>query len=129
MTFVFVIMFFESFNVTYKNSTPLNLCLFFTVLILHWFCLPDARSGIYMMKYALCYPDTFNFPVTVFFLGFLQMTLIWLCQICNLLKALDQKKPEQVIVRFAGFAVLLAVPKVLIPSIESFEVAKSVGKL
>ena len=53
MTFIFTILFFEKFDITYKNNTPLNLCLFFTVLILHWQCLPEARNGINMMKYAL----------------------------------------------------------------------------
>jgi hypothetical protein len=34
-------------------------------------CLPDARNGIYMMKYALCCPDEFDNPTTVFALGFM----------------------------------------------------------
>lgn len=36
LTFIFTVLFFEKFNISYKNSTPLNFCLFFTVLILHW---------------------------------------------------------------------------------------------
>lgn len=129
MTFIFTILFFEKFDITYKNSTPINLCLFFTVLILHWQCLPEARSGIYMMKYALCYPDEFTHPVTVFFLGLVQMSAVWLCEVCNLLKSMDQKKPENVIVRFVGFGLILSVPKLLIGSMENFEIQKSVGKL
>lgn len=129
MTFIFTVLFFEKFDITYKNSTPLNFCLFFTVLILHWQCLPEARSGIYMMKYALCYPDEFTQPVTVFFLGFIQITAVWLTEACNLLKSMDQKKPDQVIVRFVGFGLILNVPSLLIGSLEGFKVKSSVGKL
>jgi hypothetical protein len=129
MTFIFTILFFEKFDITYKNNTPLNLCLFFTVLILHWQCLPEARNGINMMKYALCCPDEFTQPATVFFLGFIQISAVWLCEVCNLLKSMDQKKPDQVIVRFVGFGLILNVPKLLIGSLESFAIKGSVGKL
>lgn len=129
MTFIFTVLFFEKFDITYKNSTPVNLCLFFTVLILHWQCLPEARNGIYMMKYALCNPDEFTQPVTVFFLGLIQVSAVWLTEVCNLLKSMDQKKPDQVIVRFVGFGLILNVPKLLIGSLESFDIKGSVGKL
>lgn len=129
MTFIFTVLLYEKFDITYKNSTPLNLCLFFTVLILHWQCLPEARNGIYMMKYALCYPDEFTQPATVFFLGFIQISAVWLTEVCNLLKSMDQKKPDQVIVRFVGFGLILNVPKLLIGSLESFAIKGSVGKL
>lgn len=56
MTFIFCILGYEKFDSGYKNDTIVNLCLFFTVQILHWMCLPDARNGIYMMKYVLCCP-------------------------------------------------------------------------
>jgi len=69
MTFIVTILVFEEFDTRYKNNTAVNLCLFFTVLILHWQCIPEARNGIYMMKYALCCPDEFTKPVAVFFLG------------------------------------------------------------
>lgn len=129
LTFIFTVLFFEDFDISYKNNTPLNLCLFFTVLILHWQCLPEARNGIYMMKYALCYPDEFTAPVTVFFLGVIQISAVWLTETCNLLKSMDQKKPDQVIVRFVGFGLILNVPSLLIGSLESFDIKSSVGKL
>ncbi len=68
-TFIATHLTFEKFDLTYTNNAALNLCLFFTTLILHWMCLPDARNGIYMMKYAICYPKEFNNPLAVFFLG------------------------------------------------------------
>jgi len=129
LTFIFTVLFFEKFNISYKNSTPLNFCLFFTVLILHWQCLPEARNGIYMMKYVLCYPEEFSQPATAFLLGLIQISAIWFTEVCNLLKSMDQVKPDQVIVRFVGFGLILNVPSLLVGSIEGFNIKGSVGKL
>ena len=129
MTFIWAVLFNDTYATGYKNDTILNLCLFFTVLILHWQCLPEARNGIYMMKYALCNPEEFTHPATVFIIGFLTVTAVWLTEICNLCKSLDQKKPTDVIVRFVGFALILNVPKLLVGSLESFDIKGSVGKL
>jgi hypothetical protein len=71
MTFIVSLLFLDTFDLYYKDSTAVNLCLFFTVLILHWQCLPDARNGIYMMKYALSCPEEFNNPIAAFMLGFM----------------------------------------------------------
>jgi len=46
-----------------------------------------------------------------------------------LLKSMDQTKPDQVIVRFVGFALILNVPSLLIGSLETFDIKKDVGKL
>lgn len=71
MTFVVCLLMFDTFDLTYKNDTAVNFCLFFTVLILHWQCLPDARNGMYMMKYAITCPEEFNHPTAAFMLGLL----------------------------------------------------------
>ena len=81
------------------------------------------------MKFALTNPDAFNQPVTAFFLGLIQCVSIWLTELCNVLKSLDQKTPQDVIVRFVGLALILTVHKMYVPSIESFEIQKAVGKL
>jgi hypothetical protein len=129
MTFIVSLLFLETFDLKYKDSSAVNLCLFFTVLILHWQCLPDARNGIYMMKYALTCPEEFDHPIAAFMMGFLQTITIFLTEICNLFKSLDQKKPQDVIVRFVGFGLVLSVPKLLHPSMDGFDVPKAVGKL
>lgn len=36
MTFLYTVLNLEAWNTEYKDDTILNLCLFFTVLILHW---------------------------------------------------------------------------------------------
>lgn len=129
MTFILTIFGMDTFDLTYKNDLAVNLCLFFTVLILHWQCVPDTRNGIYMMKYALCNPEEFNQPVAAFCLGLMQIVTIILTEVCNLLKSSDQKKPADVIAKFVGFGLILSVPKLLHGTMESFEIPKSVGKL
>jgi hypothetical protein len=130
MTFITTILGFETFDTAYKNDTAVNFCLFFTVLILHWQCVPDARNGISMMKYALCCPNEFDQPVAVFGLGCMQIMAIVLTEICNLMKSVDQKSPQNVIVRFVGFSLIISTPKLLHPSIEKgLEVKAAVGRL
>jgi hypothetical protein len=122
MTLIFSLLTFEKYNWGYKNNTALNLCLFFTVLILHWMCIPNARDSIYMMKYALCCPNEFTNPHAAFALGFMQFNGICLTEVCNLLKSLDQTSPQTVIAKFVGFSLILLIPKILVGSMESFEV-------
>lgn len=128
-TFIFTLLMNETFDLTYKNDTAVNFCQFFCVMILHWQCLPDVRNGIYMMKYALCCPEEFNQPMTAFLLGFIQFTAIVSTEICNLMRAYQNKKVQDVVVKFAAFATLVAVPKLLHASMETFDIQKCVGKL
>lgn len=130
MYFILYVLNLQTFNTAYKNDTAVNFCLFFTVLILHWMCLPDARNGIYMMKYALCCPHEFDQPTTVFILGLMQIVTIILTEICNLMMSVDQRTPQAVIVKFVGFSLILNIPKLFDPSIEQgLEVKAAVGKL
>lgn len=129
MMFIFTVLMQDTFDLTFKNDLAVNLCLFFTVLILHWQCVPDSRNGIYMMKYVLCCPEEFDQPIAAFCLGIMQLMGIFLTEICNLMKSIDQKKPSDVINKFVGFALILTVPKLLHGSMEYFEVSKAVGKL
>lgn len=130
-TFMLNILIFENLWGQYKyNDTVLNnFCLLFSILLLHWQMLPDARSGIYMMKYAICCPDEFNQPVTAFMLGFIQFNTVLFVQICNLLKNIQQKSPFAILTKFAGFGLVAGIPKMLAGSMETFEISKSVGKL
>jgi len=132
-TFALTVLLYEKFNFGYKdnkNSTPVYFCLFFVSLILHWQCLPESRNGIYMMKYALCKPKEFSQPAVAFLLGFMNSTGIMLAQTCSLLRIIDQSSPTGVITKFVGFALIVAVPKLIVGTIqEGLEVQKSVGKL
>jgi len=71
MTFIVTILFFEKFNFEYKQNAAVNVCLFFTSLLLHWQFMPDARNGIYMMRYVLAQPEEFTHPCTAFLMAFI----------------------------------------------------------
>ena len=60
--------------------------------------------------------------MTAFLLGFIQFTAIVSTEICNLLRAYQNKKVQDVVVKFAAFATLVAVPKLLHGSMESFDI-------
>ena len=75
-----------------------------------------------MMKYVLTNPNEFTHPTTAFFLGFIQLNGVYFTEVCNLLKSLDQKSPQDVITRFVGFALILNVPKLIIASLEEFSI-------
>lgn len=83
--------------------------------------MPDARNGIYMMRYVLAQPEEFTHPLTAFLLAFIQIFSVWIGQICNLMKSLDMSKPEDVIMRFVGFGLILQSTKLLTASYEIFE--------
>ena len=129
MVFIVLILQTQTFDLTYHNDLAVNLCMFFTVLLLHWQCVPEARNGMYMMKYAVVCPEEFNHPIAAFILGLMNTVGILLTEMCNLMKAAEQKTPTNVINKFLGFSLMLSIPKLLHGSMEFFEVSKSVGKL
>lgn len=55
--FIHALVSYARVTMTLHNTTALQLCLFFTTLLLHFSCVPGARSGVYMMKYCLAHPD------------------------------------------------------------------------
>ena len=87
--FVYMVLFNERYDLTYKTDTMLNIALFFSVMILHWMCVPEVRSGIHMMKYALCKGEDFTHPNTCFFVGMIQVSMAWLAEIGCIVKSLD----------------------------------------
>lgn len=72
--FVMVIYMYAGLKATVERSAYLNITLFFTVLILHFTCMPIARDGIAMIKYSLLHPDEFNHPLSAFLLGVFTFT-------------------------------------------------------
>jgi hypothetical protein len=129
MTFIGCILTMDKFDPQFTNDMAVNLCLFFSVMLLHWQCIGQARNGIYMMKYAVCNPDEFNNPNVAFMMGFIQIFVIVLVELMNLAKCQDQKTPTNVISKFVGYSSILGIPSVLHGSMEGFQVTGSVGKL
>ena len=106
-----------------------NLCLFFSVMLLHWQCIGQARNGIYMMKYVVCNPEEFNNPNVAFLMGLIQISVIVFVELMNLSKCQEQKTPTAVISKFVGYSTLISIPGALHGSMEGFQVTSAVGKL
>lgn len=89
--FIFCIFFISKVKVVVFNNTPLQVCLFFTTLLLHFACIPGTRSGLYMMRFAITHPEKFTHPKVAFFLGFVQFTTMILAEIINIAKGTERK--------------------------------------
>lgn len=128
-TFMVNIVIHDKFNFGFQNDVLINFCMLFSVLLLHWSTLQDIRSGLYMMKYAICCPDQFDQPVTAFFLGFVQASTVVFLACCNLVKNIQQTTALGIMTKFASFGLVAGIPKMLAGSMETFEASKSVGAL
>lgn len=97
--FIFAIQIMFSYVIwTYAGLKPmierppeLHITLFFTVLILHFTCMPVARDGLAMMKYALLHHDEFNFPISAFMLGFFNVFEMTIAEIVNMTNSQTKK--------------------------------------
>ena len=63
----------------------MHITFFFTVLVLHFTCMPVARDGLFMMKYALLHPDEFDHPVSAFMIGFFNLSEMMFAEIINMI--------------------------------------------
>lgn len=111
------------------NNTPLQVCLFFTTLLLHFGCIPGARSGLYMMKYAVTHADKFTHPRVAFLLGFIQFTTMVVSELINIMKGSERKKPQDLITSYIGFACIINIPTIYLSSINHIPIKGAVSKL
>lgn len=111
------------------NSTELQLCLFFTTLLLHFGCIPGARSGLYMMRYAVTHPENFTHPRVAFLLGLIQFGTMIFAELINIMKGSTRKKPQDLITSYIGFAAIINIPSLYLGSIQDLPVKAAVGKL
>jgi len=103
---------------TLHNTTALQLCLFFTTLLLHFNCIPTARSGVYMMKYALAHPEKFSHPRVAFLLGLVQFGTMVCAELVNIMKGSQRKKPQDLISSYLGFACIIKIPELYLAPME-----------
>lgn len=108
--FNFVLYKYSGIKFNFIRSTEINFALFFTVLLLHLTCLPTARDGIAMMKYALLHPDEFSHPVSAFFLGFFSSTSMLAAEIVNINASQNKKTVSDAIAGFIGFKIIIDLP-------------------
>ena len=111
------------------NNVPLQFALIFTTLLLHAGQLDGARSGLYMMKYALCHPEKFTHPHLAFGLGFIQITTVFFTEFLNIAKASQRKNANELIVGYVGFSTIMNVPNIYFGSLNHIPVKGDVGKV
>lgn len=127
--FIGGIFFFNGLSFKLYNSTPLQITLFFTTLLLHLGNLGAFRSGLYMMKYSLCHPEEFTHPNLAFFIGFMYMQILLVSEWVNIMKGTEKKKPQDLITGYIGFKVITELPKIYLGSIIDLPIKAAVGKL
>mmetsp|Transcript_11711 Transcript_11711/g.19769 ORF Transcript_11711/g.19769 Transcript_11711/m.19769 type:complete len:248 (-) Transcript_11711:91-834(-) len=126
--FISCIVQYGAINFTLNNQTYLQLTMIFCTLLIHLNCLNGSRSGIYMMKYALCHPDEFVNSQAAFLLGLIQFSTMWVAELINIIKLTQKLKPQDMIAGLIAFKVIIDIPTIYFGSLESPIKAK-VGKL
>jgi len=127
--FVTVIWVYALSGVTVEISANLNITFFFTVLILHFTCMPIARDGIAMLKYVLLHPDEFNHPISAFMLGVFTFTSMIAAELVCMANNQSKTKVSDAMVSAIGFSLIINLPTIYMNSIEDFPSKGAVGKL
>lgn len=55
--------------INYKNDYWINLCSFFTSLVLHFGCIATVRNGLSMAKFVVFHSEEFKHPIHAFVLA------------------------------------------------------------
>ena len=111
------------------NNVALQFTLIFTTLLLHLGCIGAGRSGMYMMKYALCHPEAFTHPHVAFGMGFIQLFAIVVSETINIVKSTQRKTAQELITSYIGFKSIMDVPIIYYGSINNIAVKAEVGKV
>lgn len=128
--FLVGILYFNKQQFKLYNNTLLQLCLFFTTLLLHMGNLPIFRSGLYMMKYTLCHPEEFTHPKIAFGLGLFYNFFLVVSELVNIAKGTQRKTPQDLITSYIGFKIITDLPKIYLASMGStIPIKAAIGKL
>lgn len=111
------------------SSMPLQLSLIFTTLLLHLNFIGSTRSGLYMMKYALCQPEVFTHPSLAFTLGFMQMTTTWVSEFINIMKGSQRKNTADLISGYIGLKVIMELPAIYLKADPTLPIISCIGKV
>lgn len=118
--FTYVIYAYANLKPTVERAPELHITLFFTVLMLHFTCMPVARDGLAMMKYALLHHDEFNHPISAFMLGFFNMSEMIFAELVNMTNSQTKKTVADAVSSFIGFGIIIMLPQVYMNGIEDF---------
>lgn len=91
------------------DQFAVDLCIMFTVLVLHFSCVQTVRNGMNMCKFVCFHPSEFDEPGWAFLLGVAVMWTTVNCELVNIVNALHQETLSEVITRFIAFKVLITV--------------------
>lgn len=127
--FCVVLAIYSDLKVIIHKPTEVHVTLFFTVLLLHLTCLPAARDGLAMMKYALLHADEFNSPLNAFALGFYAFSSMLTAELVNVYSSQSKKNVGDAISGFIGFKCVVDLPNIYMNSYEDFPMKSQVGKL
>ena len=92
---------------TYKDSFALQLCLYFSCMILHFGSIYTIRNGITMIKYVIYHGEDFDHPKSAFLLGVLVILVNILAEMTNILNSLSQTTVTGVLGKFVAFKILI----------------------
>ena len=113
-------MAYANLKPTVERTPEMHITLFFTVLVLHFTCMPVARDGLAMMKYALLHPDEFDHPVPAFMLGFFNLSEMIIAEIVNIISSQSKKAVADAIASFIGYKLIIDLPSVYMNGLEDF---------
>ena len=124
-----MIFWFGNLKFSFVRNTETNVVLFFTVLLLHLTCLPAAKDGVTMMKYALVHSDEFTSPRAAFTLGFFAFSSMLFAEFVNIVNSQTKKTVSDAIAGFIGFKCIIDIPNIYMKSYEEFKLAPLIGKV
>lgn len=127
--FNMVLFMYSGMKFNFIRDAEINVALFFTVLLLHLTCLPNARDGMAMMKYVLVHNDEFTHPATAFGLGFITFVSMISAEVVNIANSQNKKTVDTAIAGFIGYKIIIDLPKIYMDSMEDFAPKGLVGKL
>ena len=85
----------------------IQLCIFFTNMILHFPCVAIVRNGIQIMKFVFFNSEEFSNPVEEFILGFLIMAANILREMKNAISSMSQSSITEIVSKFVGFKLMI----------------------
>ena len=80
-----------------------------------------------MMKFALCHPEKFTHPHIAFILGFIQVSMMWVTETINIMKATQRKTAQELITSYIGFKSIVDIPSIYLGSINNMAIKGKIG--
>ena len=79
-----LIWLYDTGEIQFQKEFSLNLCMFFTNLVMHFSCIATIRNGIDMCRHVVYHSHEFRNPKTAFMFGVCIVLTNWLCAFTNM---------------------------------------------